>query len=616
MIRIIIGIICCLGLLECGEARDGAPVQPNLEPSDKKPIPSPLSPEKREALIAQAMEAHMGAIAAKDQGKYQEANIGFRKALEISTRLEEPDGIGSAYYGLAQVSLLTGYYNNALEYYRRTLEELSKSRPSTDPVFASLYIDRGVLYGKLGQHHRAADTLEKALIFNKTLHGNDSPEVAMVMVNTAAQHLHNGEYEAAKTKLIQARDIYQQHFPGGHEHQVAILSNLCIVDYKLSKQEQPLDLCEDALEMAEKIHGKNHPMVAAEYNNIGANWVNISEYDFAKRYFSKSIKIARKHIGSITPEAASALINLGAIAVLQGDYKAAIAFSKEAQEVIKTLFGSAHPTMGNVYANLGHINLLQGKYKDGIELIDRGISIMDSVFGEHHPDTFDWIIGKAESLLALGHFDEARALLEEIRLAAVERLGAEHLVYDKLDNTLGRIAIEEEKPEEARTLLIKVDARLKKSLGTEHILYRSNQDSLAEALRDLGKLEESLQLHLSVLKFMTNFFANDEYHISVGHNHIGRVLARMNRLEESEVHFRKALKKNRALFKDGHPYVADDLYHLGLAMKEMGNYTSACKYIDQALDIRVRFLGKSHRDTLEAEEQLKTCSVKKNSPVQ
>ncbi|CAF3378869.1 unnamed protein product, partial [Rotaria socialis] len=118
-----------------------------------------------------------------DQGEYQQAVTFYKKSLEIyrKTLPEDDASLAPTYGNIGLVYDNMGEYSKALEYYEKSHQILEISLPPTHSDLASSCNNIGQLYKKMEEYSKALPLLEKALgIWRKSL-PSTHPHIKNVM---------------------------------------------------------------------------------------------------------------------------------------------------------------------------------------------------------------------------------------------------------------------------------------------------------------------------------------------------------------------------------------------------------------------------------------------------
>ncbi len=80
--------------------------------------------------------------------------------------------------------------------------------------------------------------------------------------------------------------------------------------YKQGKTEEAIKVAEEALQVAIKTYGEEHPYVSASLNNIALLYINEGKYEKAEALYERSLKIAEALLGKDHPQLADILENM------------------------------------------------------------------------------------------------------------------------------------------------------------------------------------------------------------------------------------------------------------------------------------------------------------------
>merc|ERR1719352_2215241 len=94
--------------------------------------------------------------------------------------------------------------------------------------------------------------------------------------------------------------------------------------------------------MLQKVHGNDHPGVAASYNSIGSVYRSQGKYDDALDYYQKSLKIKITAVGSDHPDVASSKLNIGLLFKATNKKEEAKNLFLEAAAIRRKMLGPAH----------------------------------------------------------------------------------------------------------------------------------------------------------------------------------------------------------------------------------------------------------------------------------
>ena len=101
----------------------------------------------------------------------------------------------------------------------------------------------------------------------------------------------------------------------------ATLNNLAVLYGKRGKYKEAEPLCKRALEIREKVLGKDHPDVAKQLNNLALLCQNQGKYEEVEKYYQRALEIYESKLGPDDPNVAKTKNNLASAYLKQGKYK-------------------------------------------------------------------------------------------------------------------------------------------------------------------------------------------------------------------------------------------------------------------------------------------------------
>lgn len=155
--------------------------------------------------------------------------------------------------------------------------------------------------------------------------------------------------------------------------------------YKEGKYTQAIPLAERALEIREKVLGKEHPSVAQSLNNLASLYQNQGSYEKAEPLLVRSLAIREKVHGKEHPDVASSLNNLAALYYAQGSYQKAEPLYLRSLAIREKLLGKEHPDVATSLNNLAELYRVEGSYQKAEPLYVRSLAILEKVLGKEHP---------------------------------------------------------------------------------------------------------------------------------------------------------------------------------------------------------------------------------------
>ncbi len=255
---------------------------------------------------------------------------------------------------------------------------------------AHLFNQAGLYLQTRGEFVEAESAFNEALNIIRT-DGLDCDTLAVAnILNNLGKVLHDkGKLKEAKERFKEALDIFEKIHDT--KHIATINNNLasvlrCHGDFQGARERYNI-----ALKIDENIYGPNHPNVAVDINNFGLVLMDQHDYEEAKKYFERALRIGRKasSLGPKHPVVSNYLFNLGWIMHSQGRLRAAQRCYEKALKINREYYRTDdnHPSIALFLFNLGRVIYSQGGHDEGLSLIREAQQISTKFYGPDHPLT-------------------------------------------------------------------------------------------------------------------------------------------------------------------------------------------------------------------------------------
>lgn len=213
-------------------------------------------------------------------------------------------------------------------------------------------IRRAAVLNELGGYYRnllkiaeSEGAFLEAIEIQKALTGENNPDYATSLINLAGLYRKSGEYDKSEKLFLQAMGIYIETLPEGNyllssclnnfallyqdmeryeeaaalytrvglllqgkedpESQVGYatsLNNLATVDLKSKKFPEAESLIQAALNIYERVIGKENTLYAAVLNTQGALYFEMGNYQKSKEAYQEALDICAQKLGKDHPE--------------------------------------------------------------------------------------------------------------------------------------------------------------------------------------------------------------------------------------------------------------------------------------------------------------------------
>ncbi len=199
--------------------------------------------------------------------------------------------VGALFNNLAEVYYRQGFYEKALDYYRKALSIRELILGNEHPDTAHTYNNLASIFNNLGKYEEALKYCHMAFDIQKRMLGDEHPETALTYNNLASIFNNLGKYEEALKYCHMAFDIQKRMLGDEHPETALTYNNLASIFNNLGKYEEALECCDMASAIQERVLKKNHPDLAYTYNNLASIFNNLGEREKALEYCEKALTI-------------------------------------------------------------------------------------------------------------------------------------------------------------------------------------------------------------------------------------------------------------------------------------------------------------------------------------
>ena len=180
-----------------------------------------------------------------------------------------------------------------------------------------------------------------------------------------------GDYTKAEPLLKEALEIRQKLLGREHPDTATSLNNLAVLYEAMGDYAKAEPLYEEALEIYQTLLGREHSLTATSLNNLAALYEDMGDYAKAEPLYKEALEIRQKLLGREHPDTALSLNNLAVLYEAMGDYAKAEPLLKGALEIYQTLLGGENPDTVRGLKNLAYLESDLGRSKEASALARR-----------------------------------------------------------------------------------------------------------------------------------------------------------------------------------------------------------------------------------------------------
>jgi tetratricopeptide (TPR) repeat protein len=272
-------------------------------------------------------------------------------ALECEVKVDQAKDVqGALFEALGSLSKEQGKYEEALDYYRRSLKSIEGLAGGEILAGVGLY-NMAVVVEKTGRLAEALRLFEESLAICERL--GHLPGKAAALMGIAAVYFHRGETSQALQRYGQCLAVKREL--GDEPGEASVLNNLGNVHLWLGETDEAIRLLEEALRLRKRLG--DAPGEASTLDNIAAVYSSRGERQAALSRLQDSCLIS-KRLGD-RPSLARALSNMGQVLLEEGRRPEA---SERFHEALSICEGIRAPALKAAVL----VNLSASEYHDGL----------------------------------------------------------------------------------------------------------------------------------------------------------------------------------------------------------------------------------------------------------
>ena len=194
--------------------------------------------------------------------------------------------------------------------------------------------------------------------------------------------------------------------------------------YRAGQYDKALVLAKQALEVAEKAVGPDHPDVALSLNGLALIYGTLGQYAQAEPLYQRALAIREKALGPHHPDVAASLNSLAVLYREQGQDGQAEPLYMRALAIQEQALGPHHPDVALSLNNLAALYHTQGQYAQPEPLYKRALAIREKALGPHHPAVAGSLNNLASLYETQGQYASALPLVRRASVIYRQRIVA------------------------------------------------------------------------------------------------------------------------------------------------------------------------------------------------
>ncbi len=325
---------------------------------------------------------------------------------------------------------------------------------------------------------------------------------------------------------------------------------------------------------------KDHPVIeAAIRRTIGNTYTNLGEYDRAKEHLEKALELNEKIYGKESKESAINLYDLGFYYHWIGELKIADSlYNKSLLIFRKTL---KEPTR-DLALTLNGCALIQsdlGNYSKAVKQFEEALKILEEKFGKKDDDYASIMNNLAITTHSLNDLDKAEKYYLEAQKIFIELLGEKRTEVASTYNNLAFIYLDKNDFKRAEENFHK-SYQLKLELkGEDHPDVGLAMMNLGNVEFRMGKFIEAENHFISAINNFKKSLNEDHLWLAMSYYWYGKILIEKSEYKDAEEYLHKALTIQSSALPENHQSIIMSKGELGISLLNQKKYNEAEKLL-------------------------------------
>lgn len=353
------------------------------------------------------------------QGNYVEAEVLYRRSLEIYEALHEPNRlmILRAYSNLADVCVVRRKFDEAEHLYRKVINTLEQTFGSDHSPIAGTLCNLAELYGDQQKYDDSERLYLRALIIRENAFGPEHQSVARVLNNLAVLYEIREDYTEAEVLYKRTLEIREKVLGTEHTDVATSLNNLAHLYHSQKKHDLAESHYQRALAICKTRLGPEDPSTAECQSNLGDFYLSLCKYEEAEKYHQAALKIWNRIFGNDSLYSVISRGRLKELYSVQGIEYKVTQLGREMEPSIKkllevedpaTVLGPDHPDTASFLSKWADICNSKARYDHAEQLYKRALVIREKTLGSGHSDTIHSLNDLVIFYTKWGKHEEAR----------------------------------------------------------------------------------------------------------------------------------------------------------------------------------------------------------------
>ena len=357
---------------------------------------------------------------------------------------------------------LSGNFKESEVYYQKALNIFKNISGENSNQIAQVLMNLGNLYLKTGDFQKSEQNLLTSLKINIGLHGENH-------FTTAITQKFIGVYYQIIGKFAQAEEIYLKA--------LLTFNEMDIFEGSLLKNS------EEERKSSKETQFELNEAKASIYHHLGNLYLMISEYGEAEINLIKALNLKMILFGKNTLWTAETIESIAVLELKKGQTKKAEELMREAFDIKSKLLGEQNPEMSCLLGHMAMVYSTKKEFDEARKLLKKAWEIRKQALGEDNRLTLVMLNYLGSLELKSGNFEKAYEIFSIVLENRIKKIGFDDRDTSFSFSSLGRYYMTMQKYQEAKEMF-------QKSLDIRSKIYSNDADNreLVYSLENLGNL--------------------------------------------------------------------------------------------------------------------------------
>lgn len=346
--------------------------------------------------------------------EFQEAEALLDRSREILQKEfgENSEEVGVVYNSMANLKHHLGDYENAEVYYRKALAVHRAALGNDHPFIATNLHNLGVLLADIGRVREAIELHEESLARCRVLFPDGHEQTASNLTRLATLYRYDDDRSPEAPGMLREAIVIQSKLYGEYSDAVAFSHReLGSILGSQRDYEGAIEEHQHSVSLFTSLYGEVDNRVAVSLEHIARTLAADGKYDEAAATYDRVLEIQTTLYGDAHAELAITLVNIGSMQRRAEAYEAAEASLVKALAIFNATGYESTSNTAAANENLGRIYRATGRLEESADVLRLALEIRKEVDGPNSRNTLGASYVFAGTLIEIGEYDEAEALL-------------------------------------------------------------------------------------------------------------------------------------------------------------------------------------------------------------